>query len=210
MDFMDFYHANDRRSHRRFAVAMVARLYHTNGSFSLCTTTDLSLTGASVRLTSATADPVSAFGCDETGKLTVTRFRFVKPLMRLVFDTSSETRAVIGRALRALGDRQMLQPLPLRRSERLITRNAVLTRADGSSLMCDILDMSSSGMLLGGETRPPLGERVTLGKVTGIVVRHHSESFAIRVLDRSGSGAARLAHYRAPQPSTSPNFDGVA
>ena len=213
MDFLDFYHVNDRRTHRRFAVAMSARLYHANGRFSLCSTADLSLAGASIHLISASPEPITAFGCDETGKLAVTRFHFAKPFVRLVFDTTAETRAVISRALRSLGDRHLVQPLPLRRGERLCTRNVRVTRPDGSSLTCNILDMSPNGMLLGSNVRPPLGERVTMSKSTGIVVRHHDHGFAIRVLDRSAdtSNVVRFpALYRAPNPGFSSNFDGIA
>lgn len=212
MDFMDFYHVNDRRTHRRFAVAMSARLYHANGRFSLCSTADLSLAGAAIHLIGAAPEPVTAFGCDETGKLNVTRFQFAKPFVRLVFDTTAETRAVIKRALQALGDRHMVQPLPSRRGERLATRNVMLTRADGSSLLCDILDMSPQGMLLGSQARPPLGERVTLGKVAGIVVRHDGEHFAIRLLDRASTGnVVRFpVIYRAAEQPASPHFDGIA
>jgi hypothetical protein len=213
MDFMDFYHVNDRRTHRRFAVAMSARLYHASGRFSLCSTADLSLAGAAIHLVSADAEPVTAFGCDETGKLAVTRFHFAKPFVRLVFDTTAETRAVIKRALRALGDRHLVQPLPLRRGERLSTRNVMVTRADGTHLMCNILDMSPNGMLLGADTHPPLGERITMGKVAGIVVRHNGDGFAIRMQDRAAdtSNVVRFPlTYRAPPPTPSPNFDGIA
>ena len=110
MDFMDFYHVNDRRTHRRFAVAMSARLYHPGGRFSLCSTADLSLAGGAVQLVSASAEPITAFGCDETGKLAVTRSHFAAPFVRLVFDASAETRAVIQRALHTLGDRQLVAP----------------------------------------------------------------------------------------------------
>jgi hypothetical protein len=212
MDFLDFYHINDRRTHRRFAVAMAARLYHPGGRFSLCSTADLSLAGGAVHLVSASAEPIIAFGCDETGKLAVTRSHFTAPFVRLVFDASADTRAVIKRALRALGDRQILTPLPLRRGERLGTRNVIVTRADGSHIHCDILDMSPHGMLLGSQTRPPLGERVSLGKAAGLVVRHHSDGFAIRTQDRATAGnVARFpVVYRTPSMPHPPSFDGIA
>jgi hypothetical protein len=213
MDFMDFYHVNDRRTHRRFAVAMSARLYHASGRFSLCSTADLSLAGACIHLVSALPEPVTAFGSDETGKLAVAGFHFAQPFVRLAFDASTETRAVIKQALRSLGDRQMVQPLPVRRGERLSTRNVMLTRADGSHLSCDILDMSPQGMLLGGRVHPPVGERVTLGKTAGIVVRHHGGGFAIRILDRNAEPANVVrfpAVYRAPILPSSPHFDGIA
>ena len=212
MDFLDFYHVNDRRTHRRFAVAMSARLYHVGGRFSVCSTADLSLSGAAVHLAGAHPESISGFGCDETGKLAVARCHFAAPFVRLVFDTSTETCAVIKRALRALGDRQLLAPLPLRRGDRLSTRNVMVARPDGSQFLCDILDMSPDGMLLGSQVRPPLGERVSLGKIGGVVVRHHGKGFAIRTQARAeASNVVRFpALYRAPNPITSPNFDGIA
>lgn len=214
VDCMDFYHVGDRRTHRRFSVAMSARLYHANGRFSLCSTADLSLAGAAITLDNTGAEPITAFGCDETGKLAVTRFHVAKPFVRLVFDTSSETRAVIKRALQSLGDRKMIRPLPVRRGERLATRNVMVTRADGSQLPCDILDMSPKGMLLGTDVRPPLGERVSLGKVSGLVVRHHDHGFVMRMHERSPDAAGNVVRfpmlYRAPAAVPSPSFDNIA
>jgi len=212
MDFMDFYHVNDRRTHRRFAVAMSGRLYHASGRFSVCSTADMSLAGAAIHLTGTNPESIAAFGCDETGKLAVARTHFAAPFVRLVFDTSNETRAVIKRALRAMGDRQLLAPLPLRRGDRLSTRNVMVTRSDGSHIACDILDMSPHGMLLGSQIRPPLGERVNLGKIGGVVVRHHGEGFAIRTQSRTtASNVVRFpALYRMPAPLTPPNFDDIA
>jgi hypothetical protein len=209
MDVMDFYHLNDRRMHRRFAVALSARVYHANGRFSLCATTDLSLAGAAIHLTGSETQPVTGFGCDETGKLAVTCFQVGQPRMRLMFDTTVETRAVIKRALHALGDRQMIQPLSSRRGERLVTRHVVLTRADGTALSCDILDMAPQGMLLGSDARPPLGERVSLGKIAGVVARHHAAGFAIR----TGTLSSNVVHfpvpYRRPPATPAPRFDGT-
>ncbi len=212
MDFMDFYHVNDRRTHRRFAVALPARLYHPDGRFSLCWTADLSLAGAGIQLAGTSPEPVTAFGCDETGKIAVARYQITKPIVRLVFDTGGETRAVLKRALRSLGDRQLIHPLHLRRGDRLCTRNVMLTRADGSHLACDILDMSPHGMLLGSKARPPLGERVSLGKVAGQVVRYHSDGFAIRMHERAPcQNVVRFPQtYRQPALAPSPSFDDIA
>src|SRR5579863_9219160 len=93
MKFMDFYHVNDRRTHRRFAIALPARLYHPNGRFSLCWTSDLSLAGAAIQLHGAGAEPVTAFGWDETGMIVVGRFELSGPVARLVFEGSNETHA---------------------------------------------------------------------------------------------------------------------
>lgn len=209
MDFMDFYHVNDRRTHRRFAVTMPARLYHADGRFSLCWTADLSLSGAAVQLSSAGAEPVSAFGCDETGRIAISRFQSSGSMVRLVFDAAGETHSAIRRALRALGDRKLIKPLALRRAQRLSTRNVVLTCADGRHLSCDILDMSPQGMLLGSKVRPALGERINLGKLPGVVVRHHAEGFAIRMQEPSTNVVRLPVAYRQPPFQPLPNFNGL-
>ena len=158
------------------------------------------------------AEPVSAFGCDETGKIAVARFQLEKSLARLVFDSGNDTHAVIKQALRSLGDRKLIKPLALRRAQRLCTRNVTLTRADGSHLACDILDMSPQGMLLGSDVRPALGERVGVGKVGGVVVRHHENGFAIRMQERpQADNVVRLpVTYRRPTLVTSPTFNDIA
>jgi hypothetical protein len=212
MEFMDFYHVNDRRTHRRFAIALPARLYHPDGRFSLCWTSDLSLAGAAIQLNDAGAQPITAFGCDETGKIVVARFELSGPAARLVFEGSNETHAVIKHALRSLNDRQLIQALPMRRAHRLSTRNVTVTRADGSQLACDILDMSPQGMLLGSDIRPALGERVSLEKLTGVVVRRLERGFAIRMQQSTPSNnVVRFpASYRRPHLAPSSSIDDIA
>lgn len=211
MEFLDYYHVNDRRTHRRFAVAISARLYHANGHFSLCSTADLSLAGASIYLISARHEPVTAFACDETGKVGVTKFTFAQPFVRLMFDSKSETRTILKRALRSLAERNMIQPLPSRRGERLFTRNVLLTRDDGSHLICDIVDMSSNGMLLNADVRPSLGERVMMGRISGHVVRHHGTGFAIRIKEHAtGNNIVRFhLPYRNPVDTPSSTFEDL-
>jgi hypothetical protein len=113
-----------------------------------------------------------------------------------------------------MDDRHMVRPLPMRRGERLTTHNVILTRADGSHMPCDILNMGPQGMLLRGRPSPPVGERVILGKTVGIVVRHHDDAgFAIRILNNAtnGAGASRFPMtYRAPSFPPAPHFDGIA
>ena len=211
MEFMDFYHVNDRRTYRRFAVTLPARLYHPDGRFSLCWTQDLSPAGAAIQLT-GTSEPILAFGCDETGKVAVQRFEFTGPIVRLVFDTSNQTHAVVKHALRSLSERQLIKPQGLRRAHRLSTRNVTVTRADASHLACDILDMSPQGMLLGSQVRPALGERVGLGKLAGVVVRHHEQGFAIRMQEPSpSSNVVRFpASYRRAPVAASPSVNDIA
>ena len=145
-------------------------------------------------------------GClliNETGKRAATHFHFAKPFVRLAFDATTDTCAIIKRALCTLSDCQMIQPLLLRRGERLVTRNVLLTRTDGSHLLCDILDMSSQGMFLGRDARPALIVRVILGRTAGFVAPHHNNGFAIRIHERTP--VSNLARFRQPIASLCPH-----
>jgi hypothetical protein len=86
----------------------------------------------------------------------------------------------------------------------------VLTCADGRHLSCDILDMSPHGMLLGSGARPALGERVSLGKLAGVVVRHHGDGFAIRMQGPSTNVVRLPVTYRQPPFQPPPNFNDIA
>jgi hypothetical protein len=56
---------------------------------------------------------------------------------------------------------------------------ARLIMPNGVNLTCRIIDMSESGAGIATGQRPPIGTLVTVGKVTGRVVRHLEEGFAI-------------------------------
>jgi PilZ domain-containing protein len=51
---------------------------------------------------------------------------------------------------------------------------------DGNVLGCFVIDMSGSGVAVSADVMPPLGTVVAVGKVTGKVVRHFDEGFAIK------------------------------
>jgi hypothetical protein len=83
-----------------------------------------------------------------------------------------------------LANRQILNLPEDRRHDRIVPRNpmALLKFDDGRAMPCRIIDLSLSGAALGAETRPPVGEQVTLGRVRSRVVRHLEEGFAIEFI----------------------------
>jgi hypothetical protein len=79
----------------------------------------------------------------------------------------------------------------LRRHERVAGNGiAHFTRPSGETIACDVIDLSLSGVSLKTVSRPPLGETVMIGQMSGRVVRHHDSGIAVEF--------ARVAAERAP------------
>lgn len=80
-----------------------------------------------------------------------------------------------------LANRQILNLPEDRRHDRIVPRNplAVLELEDGIRVQCRIIDLSMSGAAISAERKPPVGSRVTLGRVQAKVVRHLEEGFAL-------------------------------
>jgi PilZ domain len=68
----------------------------------------------------------------------------------------------------------------MRRHERLSTGGlAHFTCSDGQTFACEVIDLSLSGVSLKTETKPHVGESVTIGQMSGRVVRHHDTGVAV-------------------------------
>ena len=72
-----------------------------------------------------------------------------------------------------------------RRHERTVPEKpgSGFTLPDGRTYPCEVIDMSISGASIRVGVMPGLGTAVHLGKMRGIVTRHHSEGVAIRFGD---------------------------
>jgi hypothetical protein len=64
-----------------------------------------------------------------------------------------------------------------------IDPHSTLIFADGSTLRCFVIDMSSSGAAVSAKVVPAAGTPLALGKVVGRVVRHLPNGFAIRFVN---------------------------
>ncbi|HEY3777356.1 MAG TPA: PilZ domain-containing protein [Rhizomicrobium sp.] len=68
----------------------------------------------------------------------------------------------------------------LRRHERVAGQGiAHFTRKDGETIACEVIDLSLSGVSLKTVSRPPIGEIVMIGQMSGRVVRHHETGIAV-------------------------------
>lgn len=70
--------------------------------------------------------------------------------------------------------------LAMRRHERVSDGGiAHFTRANGETVPCEVIDLSLSGVSLRTEAKPQVGEAVTIGQMSGRVVRHHDTGIAV-------------------------------
>jgi hypothetical protein len=80
-----------------------------------------------------------------------------------------------------LANRHILNMPEDRRHGRFTPKNSAarLVMPNGVNISCRIIDMSESGAGIATDQRPPIGALVTIGKVTGRVVRHLEDGFAV-------------------------------
>jgi len=68
----------------------------------------------------------------------------------------------------------------LRRHERVAAQGlAHFTLGSGETVACEVLDLSLSGVSLKTDKKPPIGETVAVGQMSGRVVRHHESGIAV-------------------------------
>jgi hypothetical protein len=83
-----------------------------------------------------------------------------------------------------------------------INPHSSLIFADGTTLRCFVVDMSSSGAAVSAKVIPPAGTPLALGKVVGRVVRHLPNGFAIKFM---GPVDTKLLEDLLIKPPTSPS-----
>jgi len=82
----------------------------------------------------------------------------------------------------------------LRRQDRAPTKGFTrYTRADGQVVRCEVLDLSTGGVSLKTDVRPPVGEYVLIGQMAARVARHHERGIGVEFV---GSAADRTSPER--------------
>lgn len=77
-----------------------------------------------------------------------------------------------------------------RRYERVTAKGiAHFTRAKGAVVACEVVDLSLGGVSLKTVARPPIGETVLIGQMSGRVVRHHENGIAIEFTNAPAKNA---------------------
>jgi hypothetical protein len=98
----------------------------------------------------------------------------------VVFRCSALKQARLAEQLDIIAKQGALQPPPMRRHDRRPGGElSQFTRSNGQTAACEVVDLSLSGLSLKTMVRPPIGEVITIGHVSGRVVRHHETGIAV-------------------------------
>jgi PilZ domain-containing protein len=118
---------------------------------------------------------------DHLGRIEGTITRVSPTGFAMSISATARKRDKLAAQLTWLANRHILEPPDDRQQERKVSRNprSVVTMPNGTSVTCQIVDLSLSGAAVETATVPPIGALVTLGKTPGRVVRHVEGGFAV-------------------------------
>ena len=99
----------------------------------------------------------------------------------MTVSATARKRDKLAAQLTWLANRHILNMPEDRRHGRFTPRKAGarLIMPNGVNLACRLIDISESGAGIATDQRPAIGALVTIGKVTGRVVRHLDDGFAV-------------------------------
>ena len=177
----------ERRKHQRVAFEAKGRFLAPDGSEHECSIRDMSLGGIAL-----SADIAIEIGeniivyLDEFGRFEGKVVRVYEGGFAIETAISGPRRERLAPCLEALARGEKIE-VSARRSfaryapgEAGLEESSVLTIGDGSSMPCRIIDMSLGGAQVAVEQRLPIGTEVSIGRMSGRVVRHTEEGVGIQ------------------------------
>ena len=173
---------DERRRHQRVKVNLLGRYMLADRREFPCQVSDMSPGGMALiaPVQGAIGERIIAY-VDHVGRLEGTVTRTFQNGFAMTIAATARKRDKLAAQLTWLANRQILNMPEDRRHGRITPRNpnARLIMPNGLNLACRIIDMSESGAAIATDQRPPAGTLVTVGKVTGRVVRELENGFAI-------------------------------
>lgn len=182
----------DQRSSEQIAVRLTGKLFVPAEESTLdCTIINLSLGGAGVHCPEP--PPLDAFVIlyvEGFGRFEGVTTRYVQGELGLKFVCKDTKRKRLEQDLAAFAQDGMTGVTRLRRHGRSAAAPKIkcFTRADGSVVPCQLLDISLQGAMLKTQLRPPIGEIVHLGETRAWVVRHHEEGVGVQFQEAFAQG----------------------
>jgi hypothetical protein len=176
--------SEERRRHQRVRVNLLGRFMLQDGREFPCQVVNMSPGGMAViaPVSGEAGERVIAY-VDHLGRLEGQISRLFANGFAMSIAASTRKRDKLAAQLTWLANRHILDQAEDRRHERIVPRNpsARLILPNGTNVSCRIIDMSLSGAGIGisSELRPSVGAMVTIGKVSGRVVRHLEHGFAV-------------------------------
>jgi hypothetical protein len=177
-------HAQERRRHQRVRVNLLGRYMLSDRQEYPCQVVNMSPGGMALIAPTIgqVGERVIAY-VDHLGRLEGAIARQLVNGFAMTISATPRKRDKLAAQLTWLANRHILNLPEDRRHGRFTPRNAgtTLILQNGSSIGCRIIDVSLSGagVALPAHLRPDVGVVVTLGRVSGRVVRHLEDGFAI-------------------------------
>jgi hypothetical protein len=181
----------ERRRFRRVLVDLSGRLFvPADSREAKCKITDMSPGGASVECECIPdAGTQIVLYIDGLGRFEGTIVRQDQNGFGVRFVSTQLKRERTAEQLTLLMNKSLLDEADLRRDERVPTKALTrFTLSDGKMVDCEVIDLSTSGISLKSETRPPVGTFVLIGQMAGRIARHHKDGVGIEFV---GLGADR-------------------
>lgn len=188
---------DERRKYPRVAFQAKGRFLAPDGTEHTCAIRDMSLGGIAL-----SADVAVDLGSqiivylDDYGRFEGTVVRAYDGGFAIETSIAGPRRERLRQRLEALARGEKLE-ISARRAfaryapgEAGLEESSVLTLADGASIPCRIIDMSLGGAQVAVESRPPIGTAVSIGRMSGRVVRHTEEGVGIQFADIPERAAA--------------------
>jgi hypothetical protein len=174
----------ERRRFRRVRVDLPGRLFVPADNLeAVCKIVEMSPGGASVEceVIPAVATQIILY-VDGLGRFEGAIARVNPQGFGARFSSTQLKRERTAEQLTLLMNKTLVDESDLRREERVPAKALTrFTRSDGSTVNCEVLDLSTSGISLKTDIklRPQVGEFVLIGKMAGRVVRHHNQGVGI-------------------------------
>jgi len=174
--------ADERRRFQRVRVNLLGRYMLADRREFPCQVTDMSPGGMAViaPVSGQVGERVIAY-VDHVGRLEGVIARQFQNGFAMTVAATTRKRDKLAAQLTWLANRHILNLPEDRRHGRFTPRNpaARLILPNGLNVACRIIDLSSSGAAIKTDQRPEIGALITVGKITGRVVRHLEEGFAV-------------------------------
>lgn len=178
---------DERRKYPRVAFQAKGRFLAPDGSEHTCAIRDMSLGGIAL-----TTDVALELGeqvivyLDDYGRFEGKVVRAYEGGFAIETSIAGPRRERLRQRLEALARGEKLE-ISARRAfaryapgEAGLEESSVLTLSGGESIPCRIIDMSLGGAQVAVENRPPIGTEVSIGRMSGRVVRHTEEGVGIQ------------------------------
>jgi hypothetical protein len=173
---------DERRRFQRVRVNLLGRYMLADRREFPCQVADMSPGGMALvaPVKGALGERVVAY-VDHLGRLEGVVTRFFDNGFAMTIAATPRKRDKLAAQLTWLANRHILNMPEDRRHGRFAPKKSIarLVMPNGLNLTCRIIDMSESGAGIATDQRPPIGTLITVGKVTGRVVRHLEDGFAI-------------------------------